>query len=142
MINSFNVLDTIFDICSKDDILLDYLQANKKLSGNQLLEELNKKINREYQTAEIIKPKDVPFISYYFMHAEKSKRNWLVNVGDLYVDVYASSMYEVELIVTRFRELMIDSNLGMLLNYEGQHFSGVNNVYKYRLIYNPLIDGE
>ena len=142
MINSFNVLDTIFDICSKDDILLDYLQANKKLSGNQLLEELNKKINREYQTAEIIKPKDVPFISYYFMHSEKSKRNWLVNIGDLYVDVYASSMYEVELIVTRFRELMIDSNLGMLLNYEGQHFSGVNNVYKYRLIYNPLIDGE
>ena len=70
MINSFNVLDTIFDICSKDDILLDYLQVNKNLSGNQLLEELNKKINREYQTAEIIKPKDVPFISYYFRHAE------------------------------------------------------------------------
>lgn len=142
MINSFNTLDIIFNLCSKDDKLLDYLQVDKNLSGNQLLDELNKKISREYQTAEIIKPNDVPFISYYFMHSEKSKRNWLVNIGDLYVDVYASSMYDIELIVTRFRELISGSDLNMLLNYEGQHFSGVHNIYKYRLIYNPLIDGE
>ena len=75
------------------------------------------------------------------MHSEKSKNNWLVNIGDLYVDIYADSMYTISQIAKRFREV-VSSNMEILLNYEGQHYSGVDGVYKYRLIYNPLIDGE
>lgn len=141
MRNSFNLLDEIFDICINDEEMLGYLQVDIETQGDDL-ELLNQKLSREYQTAEVIEPEDCPFISYYFMHSEKSKHNWLVNIGDLYIDIYANSIYDIEKIVTRFRQLMKDMPNKMLLNYEGQHFSGVNNVYKYRLIYNPLVDGE
>ena len=44
-------------------------------------------------------------------------------------------------VTKRFREI-VSSHMEILLNYEGQHYSGVDGVYKYRLIYNPLVDGE
>lgn len=142
MINSFNLLDRIFELCSQDEEMLSLLKIDTSLQGDRLLDVLNDKLRREYQTAEVIEAEDCPFISYYFMHSEKNKHNWLVNIGDLYIDVYANSMYDIEKIVTRFRNIMKNNSNKILLNYEGQHFSGVNNVYKYRLIYNPLIDGE
>lgn len=127
-----------------DKELCRYLKIDRGYKDNDYDEfyVVNQKLRREYQTPEVIEYDDCPFISFYFMHSEKSKHNWLVNIGDLYIDVYANSMYDIEKIVTRFRQIMKENPNKMLLNYEGQHFSGVNNVYKYRLIYNPLIDGE
>lgn len=141
MINSFDLLNKIFDLLVADSEMCELLRIDTTKQGNQLLDNLNDKIRREYQTAEVIKPKDAPFISYYFMHSEKTRNNWLVNKGDLYVDIYTHNIYQAGLISKRFRSIIAD-NLKILLNYEGQHFSGVTGVYKYRLIYNPLIDGE
>lgn len=142
MVNSFDLLNKIFDLLANDKEMCQYLEIDTtKLKGNKLLDKLNDKLRREYQTAEVIERDDVPFISFYFMHAEKTKNNWLVNKGDLYVDIYVSNIYTAGQISKRFRQIIAD-NLKILLNYEGQHFSGVIGVYKYRLIYNPLIDGE
>jgi hypothetical protein len=141
MINSFDLLNKIFDLLASDAEMCKLLNIKAETKGNQLLDILNDKMRREYQTAEVIKAKDAPFISFYFMHSEKTKNNWLVNKGDLYVDIYAHNMYKAGLISKRFRALIAD-NFKILMVYEGQHFSGVTGVYKYRLIYNPLIDGE
>lgn len=139
MIYSFDLLDEIFGWCYADEEMCELLNLDK--DSDYVLDIANNKLRREYQTDTNIEAGDVPFISFYFMHSEKFKKNWLVNVGDLYVDIYAHSMYEAGKIAKRFRELFAE-NREVMLNYEGQHFSGVNGVYKYRLIYNPLIDGK
>lgn len=139
MIYSFDLLDEIFELCYADEDMRDLL--NIDMDDENVLDVANNKLRREYQTDTNIESEDVPFISFYFMHSEKFKKNWLVNVGDLYIDIYAHSMYEAGRIAKRFRQLFSE-NREVMLNYEGQHFSGVNGVYKYRLIYNPLIDGK
>lgn len=141
MIQSFDVLNNIFDWCCADEELCSILGIDTTLTGTDQLKVQNDKLRREFQTADVIEHKDIPFISYYFMHSEKTKNNWLVNIGDLYVDIYASDMYTISQISKRFREI-VSSHMEILLNYEGQHYSGVDGVYKYRLIYNPLVDGE
>lgn len=141
MIQSFQLLNEIFDWCCADEELCQLLGIDTTLTGIDQLNNQNNKLRREFQTADVIERKDIPFISYYFMHSEKSKSNWLVNIGDLVVDIYASDMFTIGAIATRFRSV-ISTNTEMLLNYEGQHFSGVDGVYKYRLIYNPQVDGE
>lgn len=142
MINSFDILDEIFTKCVSDEEMVTLLNIDTELTDTNLLDSQNNKVRREYQTADVIEPKDAPFISVYFMHAEKSKRNYLVNVGDLYVDIYTQSMYEAGLISKAFRRIAKTLDVQPLLMYEGQHYSGVTGVYKYRLIYNPLMDGE
>ena len=139
MIYSFDLLDEIFGWCYADEEMCELLNLDK--DSDYVLDIANNKLRREYQTDTNIEAGDVPFISFYFMHSEKFKKNWLVNVGDLYVDIYAHSMYGAGKIAKRFRELFAE-NREVMLNYEGQHFSGVNGIYKYRLIYNPLIDGK
>lgn len=141
MINSFEILNRVFELCVANPELCKLLNINTELTGEELLEEQNRKIRREYQTADVIEPEDAPFISVYFMHAEKSKNNWLVNIGVLYVDIYTHSMYEAQEISLLFRMILAD-DFQPLLNYEGQHYSGVTGVYKYRLIYNPLMNGQ
>lgn len=140
MIDSFQLLDDIFDWCIADEELCEIIGIDNTLTGNQLLANQNNKLRREYQTDDVIKSDDVPFISYYFMHSEKAKTNWMVNIGDLYVDIYADTMYKISQISRCFRRILAE-HMETMLNYEGQHYSGVNGVYKYRLIYNPLIDG-
>lgn len=140
MIDSFQILDDIFDWCVADKEFCDIIGIDSTLKGNKLLINQNNKLRREYQTDDVIESKDIPFISYYFMHAEKSKTNWMVNIGDLYVDIYADTMYKAGKLARCFRRILSE-HMEIMLNYEGQHYSGVNGVYKYRLIYNPLIDG-
>lgn len=140
MIDSFQLLDDIFDWGIADEEFCEIIGIDNTLTGNQLLANQNNKLRREYQTDDVIKSDDVPFISYYFMHSEKAKTNWMVNIGDLYVDIYADTMYKISQISRCFRRILAE-HMEIMLNYEGQHYSGVNGVYKYRLIYNPLIDG-
>ncbi len=139
MIYSFDLLNEIFEWCLNDDEMCNLLGIDKE--ADNLLDVANNKLRREYQTDVNVVPEDVPFISFYFMHSEKLKKNWMLNVGDLYIDIYTHTMYEAGLIAKRFRQLY-SQNREVLLNYEGQHFSGVNGIYKYRLIYNPLVDGR
>lgn len=140
MIQSFDILNNIFDWCCSDKELCQLLNIDNTLTGTDLLKNQNDRLRREFQTADVIEADEVPFISYYFLHAEKSKSNWLVNVGDLCIDIYADSIYTAGLIAKRFRKI-VGNHMEILLNYEGQHYSGVDGVYKYRLIYNPLMDG-
>lgn len=141
MKNSFDLLNDIFELLSNDMEMCHILNVDTTKTGNDLLDILNKKLKREYQTPDVIHPKDAPFISFYFMHSEKTRNNWLVNIGDLYIDIYYHNFSQAKQITTRLRKL-ISEYLNILMVYEGQHFSGVTGVYKYRLIYNPLIDGK
>jgi hypothetical protein len=134
---SFDLLNDIFDWCVADAELMRLLGI-KDIAD---LEEVNGKLRREYQTDDVISSEDTPFLSYYFMHAEKTKNNWCANKGDLYVDIYTHTMYDAGMIAKRFRQILCE-HTEIMLNYEGQHFSGVTGIYKYRLIYNPLIDGK
>ena len=141
MINSFDLLNRIFDLLANDEDMSYLLNIDLSKTGNDLLDIQNNKLKREYQPAEYIKPSDAPFIAFYFMHSDKTKNNWLVNVGDLFIDIYTNNFYQASLITKRLRKLIAD-NLKILMVYEGQHYSGVTGVFKYRLIYNPLIDGK
>lgn len=141
MKNSFDLLNDIFELLSNDREICYLLGISENITGNDLLDIQNRKLKREYQSADVIKPKDAPFISFYFMHSEKLRNNWLVNVGDLYIDIYYHNFNQASKITKRLRKL-ISEYLDILMVYEGQHFSGVTGVYKYRLIYNPLIDGK
>lgn len=141
MLYSFDLLNKIFDICVQDNELCNLLKIDSTLSDNELLDNQNNKLRREYQTPEAVMQSDIPFISYYFMHSDKTKTNYLANIGDLYIDIYTNTMYDAGKIAKRFRRLMSDE-IDMLMVYEGQHYSAVQGIYKYRLIYNPLIDGE
>ena len=78
---------------------------------------------------------------YVYINFDRNNVYSDFNIGDLYIDIYADNMHSISLIAKRFRKI-VSSKMEILLNYEGQHYSGVNGVYKYRLIYNPLIDGE
>ena len=88
MKQSFDILNDIFDWCCADEELCALLDIDTSLTGLDQLKVQNDKLRREYQTADVIERKDIPFISFYFMHSEKTKSNWLVNVGDLYIDIY------------------------------------------------------
>ena len=93
------------------------------------------------QADEAVTATEVPFIAYYFTRAEKLEHNWLVNKGELYVDIYADALSEAGRLSKRFRQLLSGHD-EILLSSEGQQSISADGVCKYRLIYNPLIDGK
>ena len=135
---SFDLLNDMFDWFVADSELMSLLGIDT--TADDALDVENNKLRREYQTDTNVSADDIPFISYYMMHSDKTNNNFMVNVGDLYFDVYTDTMYKAGEITKRIREVIRDKTEIKLL-YEGQHYSGVNGVYKYRLIFNPLIYG-
>ena len=64
MIQSFDVLNNIFDWCCADEELCSILGIDTTLTGTDQLKVQNDKLRREFQTADVIEHKDIPFISY------------------------------------------------------------------------------
>ena len=137
MRNSFDLLNDIFNWCVADEEVMRMLGV----TDNTDTDVLKDKLRLECQADEAVTAAAVPFIAYYFTRAEKLEHNWLVNKGELYVDIYADTLLNAGLLAKRFRQVL-NQQSEILLNEEGQHFIGVDGVYKYRLIYNPLIDGK
>lgn len=134
MRDSFDLLNKIFDLSIIDNELM------LLLGSPSTLDEQNNRLRREIQTADVIEETDIPFVSFYFDGSTKSKVNYMANKGDLYFDIYAGSIYVISQIAKAIRKLL-SGNMEIAFMYEGQQPSGVNGVYKYRLIYNPIIDG-
>ena len=129
MRNSFDLLNDIFDWCVADEEIMRMLGV----TDNTNTDVLKNKLRLECQADEAVTATEVPFIAYYFTRAEKLEHNWLVNKGELYVDIYADALSEAGRLSKRFRQL---------LSSEGQQSISADGVCKYRLIYNPLIDGK
>ena len=67
MKQSFDILNDIFDWCCADEELCALLEIDTSLTGLDQLKVQNDKLRREYQTADVIEHKDIPFISFYFI---------------------------------------------------------------------------
>lgn len=137
MRNSFDLLNDIFDWCVADEEIMRMLSV----TDNTNTDVLKNKLRLECQADEAVTAAEVPFIAYYFTRAEKLEHNWLVNKGELYVDIYADALPEAGRLSKRFRQLLSGHD-EILLSSEGQQSISDNSVCKYRLIYNPLIDGK
>ena len=124
MRNSFDLLNDIFDWCVADEEIMRMLGV----TDNTNTDVLKNKLRLECQ-------------AYYFTRAEKLEHNWLVNKGELYVDIYADALSEAGRLSKRFRQLLSGHD-EILLSSEGQQSISADGVCKYRLIYNPLIDGK
>lgn len=137
MRNSFDLLNDIFNWCVADEEIMRMLGV----TDNTNTDVLKNKLRLECQEDAAVTAAEVPFIAYYFTRAEKLEHNWLVNRGELYVDIYATTLPEAGLCSKRFRQV-INEHDEILLSEEGQQSIAADGVYKYRLIYNPLIDGK
>lgn len=137
MRNSFDLLNDIFDWCVADEEIMRMLSV----TDNTNTDVLKNKLRLECQADEAVTAAEVPFIAYYFTRAEKLEHNWLVNKGELYVDIYADALPEAGRLSKRFRQLLSGHD-EILLSSEGQQSISDDSVCKYRLIYNPLIDGK
>lgn len=137
MRNSFDLLNDIFDWCVADEEIMRMLGV----TDNTNTDVLKNKLRLECQADEAVTATEVPFIAYYFTRAEKLEHNWLVNKGELYVDIYADALSEAGRLSKRFRQLLSGHD-EILLSSEGQQSISAYGVCKYRLIYNPLIDGK
>lgn len=137
MRNSFDLLNDIFDWCAADEEIMRMLSV----TDNTNTDVLKNKLRLECQADEAVTAAEVPFIAYYFTRAEKLEYNWLVNKGELYVDIYTDTLLNAGLLSKRFRQLLSGHD-EILLSSEGQQSISDDGVCKYRLIYNPLIDGK
>ena len=137
MRNSFDLLNDIFDWCVADEEIMRMLGV----TDNTNTDVLKNKLRLECQADEAVTATEVPFIAYYFTRAEKLEHNWLVNKGELYVDIYADALSEAGRLSKRFRQLLSGHD-EILLSSEGQQSISADVVFKYRLIYKPLIDGK
>ncbi|WP_298563075.1 hypothetical protein [uncultured Phascolarctobacterium sp.] len=137
MRNSFDLLNDIFNWCVADEEMMRMLGV----MDNTNTDVLKDKLRLECQADEAVTAAAVPFIAFYFTRAEKLEHNWLVNKGELYVDFYADALLNAGLLAKRFRQVLGEHD-EILLSEEGQQSIGADGVYKYRLIYSPLIDGK
>ena len=88
MRNSFDLLNDIFDWCVADEEIMRMLSV----TDNTNTDVLKNKLRLECQADEAVTAAEVPFIAYYFTRAEKLEYNWLVNKGELYVDIYTDTL--------------------------------------------------
>lgn len=137
MRNSFDLLNDIFNWCVADEEMMRILGV----TDNTNMDALKAKLRLECQADTAVTAAAVPFIAYYFTRAEKLEHNWLVNKGELCVDIYTDALLNAGLLVKRFRQVLGEHD-EILLSEEGQQNIGLDGVYKYRLIYNPLLDGK
>ena len=115
MRNSFDLLNDIFDWCVADEEIMRMLGV----TDNTNTDVLKNKLRLECQADEAVTATEVPFIAYYFTRAEKLEHNWLVNKGELYVDIYADALSEAGRLSKRFRQLLSGHD-EILLSSEGQ----------------------
>ena len=102
MRNSFDLLNDIFDWCVADEEIMRMLSV----TDNTNTDVLKNKLRLECQEDEAVTAAEVPFIAYYFTRAEKLEYNWLVNKGELYVDIYTDTLLNAGLLSKRFRQLL------------------------------------
>ena len=106
MRNSFDLLNDIFDWCVADEEIMRMLGV----TDNTNTDVLKNKLRLECQADEAVTATEVPFIAYYFTRAEKLEHNWLVNKGELYVDIYADALSEAGRLSKRFRQLLFPAD--------------------------------
>ena len=106
MRNSFDLLNDIFDWCVADEEIMRMLSV----TDNTNTDVLKNKLRLECQADEAVTAAEVPFIAYYFTRAEKLEYNWLVNKGELYVDIYTDTLLNAGLLSKRFRQLLFPAD--------------------------------
>lgn len=131
------------DILDFADKAVDVLANDKKLNNllgidNTASEELYAlKYRRRDQSIEEFSPDDLDFIAFYFSDAQTTNNDYM-NKGLLRVDIYTKLRYNAANIRRRIVELFHD-NFDERVYAEGQKYSGVKDVYKYRLEFLPLV---
>ena len=97
----------------------------------------NKLRQEDVAAEEFNSDSSLPFIAFYFAGADITRNDYM-NRAILRIDIYAKSYADVTAIRARIVEL-IHSTFDERVRAEGQRSSGINNVYKYRLEFTPLI---
>ena len=127
---SFEYVDTLWSLCADNEELKDLLEVVDD-------EDYETKIRTEDVMPEGYEPENLPFIAIYIADTQ-STYNDFANLSNLYIDIYSSMRNNVPAI----RKILVDmrhDNCDERVRSEMQTPSGIHAVYKYRLIFTPLI---
>lgn len=128
--NAFEFADKIYSLCADNEEL-------KQLLDVVTDDDYELKIRTEDVMAEGYEAEKLPFIAIYFAEAWKTYNDF-TNLGFLYIDIYTGMRNSVPAIRKILVDIMHD-NFDVRVRNEMQTPSGVHAVYKYRLVFAPLI---
>lgn len=130
--NTFEYVDKIWDVFTNDEILIELLGVDTENEADY-----ENKFRLQDRAAEEFEADGLNYIAFYFFDADTSK-NYLLNYGNLRIDIYATMRDEVTDIRARIVQLMHE-RFDAYIKAEGQRSSGIKNVYKYRLEFTPMV---
>lgn len=130
--NTNAYIDKLWNIFTNDPELVKLLQLNPEDDASYA-----EKYHEQDRPVDEFEADSLPFIAFYFTDAATTKNDFM-NLGFLYIDIYAGSRDDSTTIRDRIVELM-HKNFDERVRAEGQRSSGVKNVYKYRVAFTPLV---
>ena len=131
--DAFDILSTVSDRLVEDENFLKILEVDSK----ENIELLSKKVNLQELNMALFKPKNMPLVSIYIPDADITN-NYLVNKALLRIEVFTSTRAKAKGLVKVIRKIMREK-VHLYTVAEGQQPCDIQNVYKYRLEYLPVI---
>lgn len=126
----FEFLDKLWDMFTNDDEIVSLLQIQDE-------EDYSYKIRQANVEAKGFEANRFPLIAMWFMGADETF-NDLVNQGYLCIDVYSEDVETTKQIVKRIVTL-VHEEFNIRLKGGGQYQSELTPVYKYRVVFKPLV---
>ena len=131
--DAFDILSTVSDRLVEDESFLKFLEVDSK----ENIELLSKKVNLQELNMALFEPKNMPLVSIYIPDADITN-NYLVNKALLRIEVFTANRIKAKNLVKVIRKIMREK-VHLYTVAEGQQPCDIQNVYKYRLEYLPLI---
>lgn len=132
--NSFDYLNELWNLFSEDNQLAEIMGLSDEEDN------YSSKIHLQEMPVEAFDAENLPMIEVYFADAE-STFNDFAKRGILHIDIMVNKddMFTAGKIRKRIVELMFDT-FNEVSRGEGQFESGIRDIYKYRVVYTPLIN--
>lgn len=127
---SFEFINKLWELFTTDDEMASLLSIYSS-------EDYELRVRRQDVMPEWYDPNNLPFIAMYFLETGFSY-NHFVAPGYLCIETYAHTVDDAVPIVNRIMDIL-HKEFDLRLEGEGQFHSGIENVYKYRLVFKPLI---
>lgn len=131
--DAFDILSTVSDRLVEDENFLKILEVDSK----ENFELLSKKVNLQELNMALFEPKNMPLVSIYIPDADITN-NYLVNKALLRIEVFTANRVKVKNLIKIIRKIMREK-VHLYTVAEGQQPCDIQNVYKYRLEYLPVI---
>lgn len=127
---SFQFINKLWGIFTKDEQLASLLNLYSD-------EDYELRVRRQDVLPEGYDANNVPFIAMYFIETDFSY-NHFVAPGYFCIEVYAHNVDNAIAIINRVMDI-VHKEFDLRLKGEGQFHSGIDTLFKYRLVFKPLI---